>query len=132
MPVYRGELKVIGSGSRKGTMNHRSVVEIGDHSLQYVKYDNIIQTYLEGALGREVAVIVSKRTIVAVKVGNKIYKDGEASWNIALGLFLILIGIPLLGLFLAGYLAIAPGIELLSNGLALSKNLPELEGMSLA
>jgi len=137
MAVYRGVLKRIGQGTWKEGKTTTTLFEIGDTSLRDISYSDYMKNYVQDALsydGEVAVVVIKKESVVAVKIGDKIYVE-ELLMSPKFkrtAYAMILFGIPAIAALLLGLVFIYAGIQMLCARSEADAGMLELEAMPLA
>ena len=81
---FTGALKRIGTGTvHQGAMTRTSLLEIGSHALQNIKYSNYIENYLSDGIKSDqpTTIAVKSDLIIAIRVnGKNYYQDIKSSF----------------------------------------------------
>lgn len=110
--VFTGVISQIGAGTvRADKLTIASVVEIGEHALKTIAYDNFIATYLSQAVnsGEPVAILIYNNNIQAIKLNGKKYctdiYDQLGTTKLTIGEWVLIIFLGLISFGIAGFAA---------------------------
>ena len=118
MAVYKGILKMVGTSRDEGQKlgGVYSVIEIGDDEIRNVQVSDVLDSYLRGALGKDVELLVtygnspSRKRLLALRVDGKIKKDGFGLYYTAI---FVCVAFTLIGL-ISGWFIFAAVFAVLS------------------
>ncbi len=93
--TFTGTLQRIGTGTVfNGSLTKASIIEIGDHSLKDVMYDNYINNYLTDALKSDdpISIMLWENKIVAIRInGKNYYSDRMPPKKVTFGKWLLIL-----------------------------------------